>query len=76
MNIIGRYTIKVVGWAVVIGATLAFIYHLWIFIGATIHAVRIGANSGTGLGQVFGVVGIIVFGGLILFGYTIIKKKL
>lgn len=76
MNIISRYAIKAVGWAITIGATLAFLYHLWIFIGSTIHAIRVGANSGTGLGQVFGVVGIVIFGGLIVLGCAIIKKKL
>ncbi len=76
MNIVSRYAIKVVGLAIAIGATLAFLYHLWIFIESTVHAIRIGANSGTGLGQVFGLVGIFIFGGLIILGCAIIKRKI
>ena len=76
MNKVSKYAIKIVGWLIIIGATLAFLYHLWIFLDSTIHTIRIGSNSGTGLGQVFGIVGIFIFGGLIALGYAIIRRKI
>ena len=76
MNKVSKYGTKTVGWLIIIGATLAFLYHLWIFLDSTIYAIKVGPNSGTGLGQVFGIVGVFVFGGLIVLGYIIIRRKI
>lgn len=74
MHTIGRYTIKSIGWILTVGGAVAFLWHLWIFLDSTIHAIRFGQNSGTGLGEVFGIVGVFVFLGLTVLGVALIKK--
>lgn len=64
------------GWFIMIIATLFIIYASWLIIGSTIYALKVGPNSGSGLGQIFGFVILVISSGSFLVGYFLKKGQL
>lgn len=69
--------IKIIsGWLIMSVSSLFIIYGLWLIIGSTIYAFKVGPNSGSGLGQMFGFVISIISAGSFLVGYFLKKGEL
>jgi len=68
-----RKLIKPLGIIIVVIAFPFVLYSLWLIIGSSLYALKTGPNSGSGLGQMFGLVGLIFSAGILLVGYFLFK---
>ena len=64
---------KIIGVLIVIIGSVFVLYSLWFVIGSTIYAIKMGPNSGSSLGQAFGIVGLLISSGILLLGRYFFK---
>lgn len=66
---------KFFGVLILIIAIPLLLYAIWLIVGSTIYAIKEGQDSGSGMGQMFGIISFLFFCGLTYVGYYLLTGK-